>query len=82
MLCCCGGAVSNAITLPVRKGAEQLPSFCRETKSEQMMMSVSSVYGTQIMKCHSCREASCRGAHLNQMALVPKLKEAGKREKK
>ncbi|TNN80787.1 hypothetical protein EYF80_009021 [Liparis tanakae] len=34
----------------------------RETEREQMMMmmmmGVSSAYGTQLMKCHSCREAS------------------------
>lgn len=89
MLCCCGGVVIDAITRPWKEAsvrqqkAEQLPCFCRETEREPMMMmttmmmSVSSAYGTQLMKCHSCREA-----HLNLMALVPKWKKAGKRNNK
>lgn len=66
MLCCYGGAVSDAITLPCKE-----EHLFRETKSEEMM----SVPLVQFMKCHSCR-----GDHLHQMALVPKWKEAGKRK--
>lgn len=62
-----GEIIGDAIVFPCeeemvcQQKAEQL---FRQTQSEQMMMRESSVF----MKHHSCREASCRRVHLNQMA--------------
>lgn len=78
MLCGYGGAVSDAIIISCKEEIicqQEAEKLFGQQKGSRWGWKRPQCTAQQFMKCHSCREASCRGAYLNQMALVPKWKE-------